>query len=309
MSKKGTSASPSLVGSKLTTENNTRTQTPDNNKEEQEEEPKDIEIEALKERALKEVRQQYKYDKKHSQVCSTPAFLDFMKTELCDNMVVATIFYVSSTLWLQVGPELDDIAAAEQEQLQSDSFRILSGLYCRILLSPISSNLRVREERIFYETLIFFLDACACFAVHIENPDMVYELLAQVFRRGLQDPHARHKSEFLPITEIVRRHWLSQRVPGKNRAEISHSTLQGTTQLIEPMCQKEVSRNRNSPPPSQEVWDKNGFPKNTNVPYQDKVIPRTKIVNLTPPKQDDSTTSHVPTREVSPRVDKPKKVK
>ena len=219
---------------------------------------------------------------------------------MCSQMIVAAIFYVSSSLALSVEPPLDDDEYADQEQYQADSIRILSSLYCQLLLSPESSQMRVREERIFYETLIFFLDVCVCFSIDHIDPDMVYELISSIFRRGLQDPHARRKSEFLPITEIVRRHWLAQRVPGKNRAEIAHSTLHGTTQLIQPLCEKNVS-NRFRGGSSTKQWNETGFPVDTKIPYNSKIIPRNTIIQLPPPKSaDPGNTSHVATRDTTP---------
>jgi hypothetical protein len=94
----------------------------------------------------------------------------------------------------------------------------------------------------------------------------------------------RQRSEFLPITEIVRRHWLSQRVPGKMRAEIAHTTLQGTTRLIEPMCQRELPATSRGLPPAVDVWSKTGMPKNSKIPIGAKTLPRADIIDLTPPK-------------------------
>jgi hypothetical protein len=146
------------------------------------------------------------------------------------------------------------------------------------------ARLRVREDGVFYETLIFYLDCCVCFAIHTENPDVVYQLLGSVFRKDLQDPRVRQRSEFLPITEIVRRHWLSQRVPGKTRAEIAHTTLQGTTRLIEPMCQRELPATSRGAPPPIDVWSKTGMPKNSKIPIGAKTLPRADVIDLTPPK-------------------------
>jgi hypothetical protein len=239
-----------------------------NRKDEPEDEvPQDIDLVPLKQRALKEVRAQRKFEKftkerrrgktdesthtSHNMIVCTEQFMNFYKSEQSDDMIIAAVYYVSSTFRLQgQGPELSQEERAEQEQIRTDSYRVISSIYCQLLLSPASAELRVREERIFYETIIFFLDAAVCFALRCENPDPIYELLGHVFRRDLQDPKVRRRGEFLPITEIVRRHWLSQRVPGKTRSEIPHSTLQGTTRLIEPLCQKTLNPTSRSLDPS-----------------------------------------------------------
>jgi hypothetical protein len=277
-----------------------------NRKDEPEDEvPQDIDLASLKERALKEVRAQRKFERyakekrrgkgdeshtSHNQVVCTDTFMAFVNSGTCDDMLVAALYYVSSTFRLQgQGPELTEEDQAAQEQIQTDSFRVMSSLYCQLLLSPASADLRVREERIFYETIIFFLDACVCFALHTDNPDPVYELLGQVFRRDLQDPRVRRRGEFLPITEIVRRHWLSQRVPGKTRSEIAHSTLQGTTRLIEPLCQKgPPPTSRSADPGITDIWDRTGYPKNSRIPLGVKVLPWQDIIDLSPPKQSDN---------------------
>ncbi|OHT16654.1 hypothetical protein TRFO_13087 [Tritrichomonas foetus] len=286
-----------------------------NKKKEEEEEPTEINIEDLKNRALKEVKQQKKiaqYEKdmlrdsksevpqsSHNLIYCTKTFMEYYNSKLCDNMVIATLFYVSSSLWLENGDDLDDSEYAEQEKINADSMRILSSLYCQLLLSPLSANLRVREERVFYETLIFFLNMCACFATKIESPNAVYELLGKVFRKGLQDPHSRKRTEFLPITEIVRRHWLSQRVPGKTRAEIKHSTLQGTADLIRPMCEKELPPSQRGMQATTDIWERNGFPKGTDIPINAKAIPIEMIIDMSP-KQVDMQASQVETRTATP---------
>jgi hypothetical protein len=276
-----------------------------NRKDEPEDEtPQDVDLRALKSRALKEVRQQRHIEKftrdarrgkgveaghtSHNMIICTEQFMSFVRSDLCDDLVISAIYYVSSTFWLKdQGPPLDSAGYAEQEHHQTDALRILSSIYCQLLMSPMSAHLRVREERVFYETLIFFLDACVCFALRTENPDAICSLLGQVFRRDLQDPRVRRRGEFLPITEIVRRHWLSQRVPGKTRAEIAHTTLQGTTKLIEPLCQKELPSTARDQPTSTDVWLKSGYPKNTRIPIGQKIIPRADILDLSPPKQAD----------------------
>jgi hypothetical protein len=267
--------------------------------------PKDIEVAALKRRALKEVRQQRMFewyekeerkgkseDSGHSSpnmIVCTDVFMNFVNTPTCDNIVIAAIYYVSATFRLKgQGPRLNEKAYAQEDRNRTDALRILSSLYCQTLLSPASSNLRVREERMFYETLIFFLDACVCFALHTENPDPVYELLARIFRRDLPDPRVRRRGEFLPISEIVRRHWLSQRVPGKTRSELSHSTLQGTTKLVEPICARELSTPLNRAPIAMGIWEISGYPKDTQIPIGATVIRRSEIVDLSPPKQTES---------------------
>lgn len=291
---------------------------PSDKKKKEEEEVTEISIPDLKERALKEVKQQKKiaqYEQNmmrtsnkgeisHSNnlIYCTKAFMEFYNSKLSDNMVIATIFYVSSSLWLKPPncDDLDDQSYAEQEKIQADSKRILSSLYCQLLLSPLSSSLRVREERVFYETLMFFLDMCACFATKIENPDEVYEILGEVFRKGLQDPHSRKRSEFLPITEIVRRNWLAQRVPGKVRAEIKHSTLQGTTELIEPMCEKELPMSDRGLPQTTDIWERNGFPKGTDIPINAKTIPNQMIIDMSPKQTENQATSQNTARTETP---------
>lgn len=228
--------------------------------------------------------------------------MDFTKTELCDNMILATVFYVSSTLYLDgYGPALNGAQLAHQEAIQADALRLLSSLYCQLLLNPTFSNMKVREERVFHETLICFLDSCACGATHIDNREKVFEIVARVFRKGMQDPRARKKAEFLPITEIVRKNWLSQRVPGKTRAEIQHNALKGTTDLINVMCQRELPAKNRDLPSSTDIWSKTGIPKNSLIPIGEKVISRDLIIDLTPPKTESSQPSKVPTREISPR--------
>jgi hypothetical protein len=273
--------------------------------------PPDINLSEIKDRALSEVRKQNRRFQQSRQpalqfrpgemlppsynmIVCTKTFMDFYQSDLCHGMVVAAIYYVSSTLWLQgQGPPLDDAAIAQQEHNQADSLRVLSSFYCQLLLSPVSGHLRVREERIFYETVIFFLDACACFAIRTENPDAVYELLGKLFRKDLQDPRVRQPPEFLPITEIVRRHWLSQRVPGKTRAEISPATLRGTTKLIEPLCRKERPATSRDEVTVFDIWQKNGLPQNTTIPVGAAVIAQADIIDLTPPKQSEGQVAEV----------------
>ena len=104
----------------------------------------------------------------------------------------------------------------------------------------------------------------------------------------MKDPQVQTEIEFLPITEIVKKHWLSQRVPGKNRATIKHSTLRGTTKLVEPLVEKSEGYDRIrmkggeraiSTKPKR-AWDDNGFPLNTKVPYKSKAIPGDDIVQI-----------------------------
>lgn len=292
-----------------------------NRTEPEEEGITDIMLDDLKARAIRDVQKQKEYEKyelekqnarksktdtsmqtSHNMIFCTKPFLDFTKTELCDNMILATIFYVSSTLYLEGhGPHLSAAQVAHQESVQADSMRLLSSLYCQLLLLPSSSSMKVREERVFFETLICFLDSCACSATHTENRELIYKIVARVFRKGMQDPRARHKSEFLPITEIVRRNWLSQRVPGKTRAEIQHNALKGTTDLIEVMCQRELPATNRGMPSSTDIWSKTGMPKNSLIPIGEKVISRDLIIDLTPPKNESSQPSKVPTRAISPR--------
>jgi hypothetical protein len=246
-----------------------------------EEESREISLEDLKARAMVQIRNMSKHDKtRQGFVKSTTSFLDFMKTESCDNLVVATIYYVSSSLFLTVGRgELEGDMEIIQSKIQEQSKQVISSLYCQILLSPMSGSFRVREERIFYETLIFFLDACACYAVRYEPPAVVYELIAGVFRKDIPDPNARRQVPFLPITEIVRRNWLSQSIPGKNRSTISHSTLRGNTDLVGAMVNKRLDVvDEHSP------WDENGFPEDCIVPFRDKVLDRETFYAMPPPK-------------------------
>lgn len=265
--------------------------------------PQDIDLNEIRSRAIKEVRAQKIYEQyrnkretrqrprttetmttSHNMVYCTKQFLDFTKTEICNNLVIASIYYVSATLFIEgEGPELTDEQFEAQQTKQTDSLRILSSLYCQLLMSPLSARMRVREERVFYETLICYLDACACFATHTENPEHVYEILAKVFRKGMQDPKARHGAEFLPITEIVRRNWLSQRVPGKTRAKMSREALKGTTDLISPMCDSDEQA-ATVAEDGEDIWNPDGLPKTFSIPLDVSVIPRADIIDLTPPK-------------------------
>jgi hypothetical protein len=198
-----------------------------------EEEPKEFPLTEAKLRALAQIRLVSKHDKDHQGfIKCTKVFTDFTQTEMCDNLIVAVVYYVSSSLFLTLYPDLDPVSEQNQKIIQFQSKLIISSLYCQILLSPMSANFRVREERIFYETLIFFLNACACYSVRHEPTTVIYDLIAGVFRKDIPDPSSRRLSEFLPITEIVRRNWLSQRVSGMNRSEIPPVTLQGNTDLI-----------------------------------------------------------------------------
>jgi hypothetical protein len=241
---------------------------------------------------LKQVRICSKHDKTHQGfIKCTKWFVDFTQTEICDNLVVAAVYYVSSSLWLTHIPDLGADVAAEQTRIQVQSKQIISSLYCQILLSPMSQNFRVRQERIFYETLIFFLDVCACYSIRYEPPDEVYDLIAAIFRRGIPDPNSRRPSEFLPITEIVRRNWLSQRVPGKNRSEIPHATLQGNTELINAVVLKDAHGDRAAAAAAasgEELWDERGFPPDTPIPYAEKVLNRDNLFVMPQPKHPDS---------------------
>ena len=274
---------------------------------EEDEGPHDIDLNEIRKRAIKEVRAQKIYEQyrnkqetrgrpktasetmttSHNMVFCTKQFLDFTKTEICNNIVIASIYYVSATLYLDGdGPELTDEQFAEQESVQADAMRVLSSLYCQLLMSPLTARMRVREERVFYETLICYIDSCVCFATHTENPEHVYEILAKVFRKGMQDPKARHGAEFLPITEIVRRNWLSQRVPGKTRAHMSREALKATTDLIAPMCETEMPSWVMDTPSATDMWKPDGMPKESNIPLNVSVIPRAAIIDLTPPKNE-----------------------
>jgi hypothetical protein len=278
-----------------------RVETP-NREDPPEEESKEVPLAEAKERALKQVRICSKHDKTHQGfIKCTKWFVEFTQTEICDNLVVAAVYYVSSSLWLTHIPDLDPDVAAEQTRMQAQSKQIISSLYCQILLSPMSQNFRVREERIFYETLIFFLDVCACYSIRYEPPDEVYDLIAGVFRRGIPDPNSRRPSEFLPITEIVRRNWLSQRVPGKNRSEIPHATLRGNTELIKAVVLKDAHGDG----AGDELWDERGFPPDSAVPYGDKVLNRDNLFVMPQPKHADSGIPGLPavtsTTEGTPR--------
>jgi len=304
----------------------TRNSSPrESNKEDQneQEEPTDIDLEKLKEHGLNEVRVHLKREKSKygknvdSFIRPSDEFLSFIRKDLCDQLLVASIFYASSTLALSSQFQDDEIQYSEQEKKQAESFQILSSLYCQLLLSSDSSNLPVRKERIFYETLFYFIDTCVCFVIHTAPSEKIIDILAGVFRGGLQDPNSRKEIEFLPISEIVKKHWLSQRVPGKTRSTVSHSTLRGTTHLISPICdvvdptetrtsvKREVSRNVFAKTPSiKGNWDENGYPINTTIPFKAKLIPISSI--YTPPsiKNTPETTSSVPTRDSSPRTEK-----
>ena len=118
----------------------------------------------------------------------------------------------------------------------------------------------------------------------------------------------------LTITEIVKKHWLSQRVPGKNRATIKHSTLRGTTKLVEPLVEPQEKHDRirmgranvrAAPPKPKREWDENGFPIDTKVPFREKVIPGADIVQIPQPKPTSEPISTVVTREVTPRKQDP----
>lgn len=283
------------------------------------EEARDVTVEATKQKGIQEVKLQLKREKKKNGANSefyirpTKEFLNFAKTTLCDQMIVSSIFYVSSTLALTL--DLDDEKRAEQEEIQADSLRILSSLYCQLLISPVSSNLPLRSERIFYETLIYFLDACIKYVINSAPDEKINKIIADVFRGGIKDPNAMRESHFEPIEDIVKKHWLSQRVPGKNRARIKHSTLSGTTKLIEPMVETPkkydaVKKRRTMEESDDEKdvfpevtikipmkeWDENGFPVDTKVPFRASVIPSSMIVNLPPPDQ----TSTSAAREQTP---------
>ena len=241
-------------------------------------------------------------------IIKSKEFVEFTKTDMCDQMIVSSIYYISATMALTIGKPLNDDERAEQEEIQADSLRILSSLYCQLLMSPISANLPVRSERIFYETLIFYIDACIAFAIPTAKSEMITELMGKVFRGGIKDPQSQTEVEFLPITEIVKKHWLSQVVPGKNRAPIKHSTLRGTTKLVEPLVEKSEKydkiRNeyeeREVPKPRRE-WDENGFPLNTSVPFRSKTIPGKDLVQIPQPKDASEPISTVVTREGTPR--------
>ena len=315
------SASPIL------SQSHTRLTSPRNDEKESEtnEEPKDMNLEDLKAKGMKEVENQKKRElekmdkekkarNKYGKVgeifiMKSKEFVQFTKTEMCDEMIVAGIYYVSSSLALTMGPPLDDDQIAEQEEIQGDSLKILSSLYCQLLMSPFSANLPVRSERIFYETLIFYIDACISFAIHTAPSDKITELIGEVFRGGIKDPQTQQEVEFLPITEIVKKHWLSQRVPGKNRATIKHSTLRGTTKLVEPLVEIPEKHDRirtradaRAPPPKpKRAWDENGFPLDTRVPFREKVIPGDAIVQIPQPKPTSEPISTVVTRETTPR--------
>jgi hypothetical protein len=270
------------------------------------EEPKEFPLTEVKERAISQIRMVSKHDRDHQGfIKCTKAFIDFTQTETCDNLIVAVVYYVSSSLFLTLYPELDPVAEQQQTVIRSQSKQIISSLYCQILLSPMSAAFRVREERIFYETLFFFLNVCACYSVRYEPTDVIHDLVAGVFRKGIPDPNSRRQSEFLPITEIVRRNWLSQRVPGKNRSEIPHSTLRGNTELIGSVVQKEVATGERAAATG-EQWNERGFPVDSAVPYGDKILNREILFALPQPRDSDAAMSPlmgsvVATEDVTPR--------
>ena len=299
---------------------NTRSHTPrneENTENIETKEPTDIDIKKIKELGLNEVKRQLKREKMkygaNSDCFIRPSeeFLIFLKTELCDEILISSIFYVSSTLALRSEENFNQVELAEYETTQSDSFQIISSLYCQLLLSPISSNLPVRKERIFYETLFFFIDSCVSYVIHTISSEIIIDILSKVFRGGLQDPNSRKEIEFLPITEIVKKHWLSQRVPGKTRSNIKHSTLRGTTHLIAPLCDvvdplnndKNIKSRNILPdfPNKRNDWNEEGFPLNTKIPFKSKFIPINSIYKPIPIIKQPESVSNIPTRDPSPR--------
>jgi hypothetical protein len=272
-------------------------------KKAEDEEEKQVTLAELKAFALKDIRQLKKFEEyerattrrkavdtgRSSQdvVICTKEFVVFTKTDLCDNMIICSLFFASSTLALDGhGPPLSDHDVAEQEVTQAEAYRMLSGLYCRLLVATAREpfapvNMGIREERVFFETLIYFLGACTCCALHVESRDLIYAIFANVFRRGLQEPRLRKPMEFLPITEIVRRHWLAQRVPGKVRAEIKQGSFQGTSNLIEPMCEKELRGG--AVPGATDLWERDGTLKGGRIPIGKKSFPAKLLIDLSPP--------------------------
>jgi hypothetical protein len=267
------------------------------------EDQKQISLEELKRFAVNEIRQLKKYEEyekatsrrkgtvaittTHDVVICTKQFMAFTETDLCENMMISALFYASSTLALDGnGCPLTTEECEEQEAIKSESYRMLSGLYCRLLVSTNGQpfgpvNMGIREERVFFETLIYFLGVCTCYALHVESREIVYAIFAKVFRRGIAEPRLRKPIEFLPITESVRRHWLAQRVPGKVRAEIKHASYQGTSDLIEPMCEKELNEGYSSS--GSDLWQRDGTLKSQRLPIGRKSFPANLLIDLSPP--------------------------
>jgi hypothetical protein len=55
--------------------------------------------------------------------------MSFQRSQQCDDLVIAAIYYVSSTFWLNgQGNPIDEEALAEQERNQTDALRILSSI-------------------------------------------------------------------------------------------------------------------------------------------------------------------------------------
>ncbi|KAH0789668.1 hypothetical protein GPJ56_006170 [Histomonas meleagridis] len=161
-----------------------------------------------------------------------------------------------------------------QVQVNEESKEILSHLYCQLLLSPITSNLKAIEERTFYETLILFLEACSYFSLQSDQAEEIYSIVSEVFRGDLKDPHSSPTPEFIPINEIVRRNWLSQKVPGKIRITNQVETLKRTTKLVAPLCEKELRSDNES---FRLVWNENGFPSDTVIPLNSKVLAQNEL--------------------------------
>ena len=251
-------------------------------KNEPEEETNEVPLEEIKDRGISAIRTFMKHDTTHQGfVKCTKSFVEFSKSELCDHLVIAAIYYVSSSLFLTESEDLlDEDFEEEQMQIQAQAKQIISSAYCQLLLSPMAAKFKVREERVFYETLIYFLNACTCYVIRYEQTDTISELISAVFRQGISDPNTRKQSEFLPITEVVRRHWLSKRVPGKNREEVARTTVKMNTDLVGTVCDKKgLPQARGT-----SVWDNQGLPEDSVVPYDEKIVNREKLFATPQPK-------------------------
>jgi hypothetical protein len=99
--------------------------------------------------------------KKKPSIVQTKVFRQFSSSQICKDLVIASIYFISSDQALKTLELIDDQKSEQEQELtRENSKKSISSLYCQLLLSPTSSNLSVREERIFYETLIYFLGTC-----------------------------------------------------------------------------------------------------------------------------------------------------
>lgn len=250
-------------------------------KNEPEEDTNEIPLEEIKERGIAAVQQIAKRDTaRQGFIRCTKPFVEFTKTDICDHLVIATIYYVSASLFLNESEELDEELEDEQMVIQAQAKQIISSSYCQILLSPMSAKFRVREERVFYETLIYFLNSCVCYVIKFDETDTISELISAVFRQGISDPNTRKQTEFLPINEVVRRNWLSKRVPGKNRSEVARATIKTNTELVSAVCdRKGLPQARGAG-----AWDDQGLVEGSVVPCEVKIVNKEKLFAMPQPK-------------------------